>query len=60
MLATKTTVSETTSDHPTAVRALQWAESWYDPSDRADREALIRRARTEVFDAEASGEAVGG
>lgn len=32
----------------------------YDPADRADREALIRRARAEVFDAEASGEAAGG
>ena len=32
----------------------------YDPSDRADAETLIRRARAEVFDAEASGTAVGG
>jgi hypothetical protein len=32
----------------------------YDPADRADRETLIRRARAEVFDAKASGEAAGG
>ena len=32
----------------------------YDPSDRAGRDALIRRARGEVFGTEASGEAVGG
>jgi hypothetical protein len=32
----------------------------YDSSDRADREALIRHARAEVFGSEASGEAVGG
>src|SRR5262245_34111857 len=32
----------------------------YAPDDRADAETLIRRARAEVFDAEASGAAVGG
>ena len=32
----------------------------YDASDRADRKALIRRARAEVFGIEASGAAVGG
>ena len=32
----------------------------YDPADRAGRDALIRRARAEVFGTEASGEAVGG
>jgi integrase len=32
----------------------------YDPADRADRETLIRRARTEIFGDEASGAAAGG
>jgi integrase len=32
----------------------------FDPADRADRETLIRRARAEIFGAEASGEAIGG
>ena len=32
----------------------------FDPADRADRETLIRRARAEIFGAEASGGAIGG
>jgi hypothetical protein len=32
----------------------------FDSADRADRETLIRRARAEIFGAEASGEAIGG